>query len=165
MKTDQFVKKLKELDFVDYVQDSDLHIVIYLERSILADISKLSEFAVNTNAKGFKHLSLDARKELSSLIQEYTSTPILEREYATPFSVNPGDLVIYNKPNSAMVFFVEALDIDADGNIESILLVDGRKDKFFGREFEDQSVQSVKESLDDFYREFKLIAKKENLEN
>lgn len=69
--------------------------------------------------------------------------------------VNEGDLVIRKGEHEAKVYFVESVDDDG------ILLVNGIKDEFFT----DLDERSVGEgSINYFYENFRLLAKKENLE-
>ncbi len=69
--------------------------------------------------------------------------------------VNEGDLVIRKGEHEAKVYFVESVDDDG------ILLVNGIKDEFF-TDLYDRSVGE--ESINYFYENFRLLAKKENLE-
>lgn len=69
--------------------------------------------------------------------------------------VNEGDLVIRKGKHEAKVYFVESVDDDG------ILLVNGIKDEFF-TDLDDRSVGE--ESINYFYENFRLLAKKENLE-
>lgn len=69
--------------------------------------------------------------------------------------VNEGDLVIRKGEHEAKVSFVESVDDDG------ILLVNGIKDEFF-TDLDDRSVGE--ESINYFYENFRLLAKKENLE-
>lgn len=69
--------------------------------------------------------------------------------------VNEGDLVIRKGCHEAKVYFVEGVDDDG------ILLVNGIKDEFF-TDLDDRSVGE--ESINYFYENFRLLAKKENLE-
>ena len=69
--------------------------------------------------------------------------------------VNEGDLVIRKGEHEAKVYFVESVDDDG------ILLVNGIKDEFF-TDLDDRSVGQ--ESINYFYENFRLLAKKENLE-
>lgn len=69
--------------------------------------------------------------------------------------VNEGDLVIRKGEHEAKVYFVESVDDDG------ILLVNGIKDEFF-TDLYDRSVDE--ESINYFYENFRLLAKKENLE-
>ncbi|EGP0013773.1 DUF1642 domain-containing protein [Enterococcus faecium] len=68
--------------------------------------------------------------------------------------VNEGDLVIRKGEHEAKVYFVESVD-------DGILLVNGSKDEFF-TDLDDRSVDE--ESINYFYENFRLLAKKENLE-
>lgn len=69
--------------------------------------------------------------------------------------VNEGDLVIRKGEHEAKVYFVEAVHEDG------ILLVNGIKDEFF-TDLVDRSIDE--ESVSYFYKNFRLLAKKENLE-
>ena len=69
--------------------------------------------------------------------------------------VNEGDLVIRKGEHEAKVYFVESVDDDG------ILLVNGIKDEFF-TDLDDRSVGE--ESINYFYENFRLLAKKESLE-
>lgn len=69
--------------------------------------------------------------------------------------VNEGDLVIRKGEHEAKVYFVESAGDDG------ILLVNGIKDEFF-TDLDDRSVGE--ESINYFYENFRLLAKKENLE-
>lgn len=69
--------------------------------------------------------------------------------------VNEGDLVIRKGEHEAKVYFVESVDDDG------ILLVNGIKDEFF-TDLDERSVGE--ESINYFYENFRLLAKKENLE-
>ena len=69
--------------------------------------------------------------------------------------VNEGDLVIRKGEHEAKVYFVESVDDDG------ILLVNGIKDEFF-TDLDERSVDE--ESINYFYENFRLLAKKENLE-
>ncbi len=69
--------------------------------------------------------------------------------------VNEGDLVIRKGEHEAKAYFVESVDDDG------ILLVNGIKDEFF-TDLDDRSVDE--ESINYFYENFRLLAKKENLE-
>lgn len=68
--------------------------------------------------------------------------------------VNEGDLVIRKGEHEAKVYFVESVD-------DGILLVNGSKDEFF-TDLDERSVDE--ESINYFYENFRLLAKKENLE-
>ncbi|WP_288227486.1 DUF1642 domain-containing protein [uncultured Enterococcus sp.] len=69
--------------------------------------------------------------------------------------VNEGDLVIRKGEHEAKAYFVESVDDDG------ILLVNGIKDEFF-TDLDERSVGE--ESINYFYENFRLLAKKENLE-
>lgn len=71
------------------------------------------------------------------------------------WAVNEGDLVIRRGCHEAKVYFVESIDDDG------ILLVNGIKDEFFTDEPERAADE---ETLSYFYGNFRLLAKKENLE-
>lgn len=71
------------------------------------------------------------------------------------WAVKEGDLVIRKGCHEAKVYFVEWVDDDG------ILLVNGIKDEFF-TDLDDRSVGE--ESINYFYENFRLLAKKENLE-
>lgn len=69
------------------------------------------------------------------------------------WDVSVGDLVIRKGDNEAQVYFVEGIDIDGYSElITSILLVNGIKDEFY------------EDNIDHFFRNFRLLAKKGNLE-
>lgn len=88
---------------------------------------------------------------------EYYFEPVLlntRRLDLTTFPVTIGDLVIRKGEHEAKVYFVEA--IDADG----VLLVNGIKDEFYSDG--DEGIQD--NNLEYFYSNFRLLAKKENLE-
>ena len=78
-----------------------------------------------------------------------------EVEEEPKWVVNEGDLVIRKGEHEAKVYFVESVDDDG------ILLVNGIKDEFF-TDLDDRSVGE--ESINYFYENFRLLAKKENLE-
>lgn len=78
-----------------------------------------------------------------------------EIERAPKWEVYVGDLVIRRGSHEAKVYFVEAIDDDG------ILLVNGTKDEFFTNS-EDRSIDE--ETVDYFYTNFRLLAKRENLE-
>ena len=78
-----------------------------------------------------------------------------EVEEEPKWVVNEGDLVIRKGEHEAKVYFVESVDDDG------ILLVNGIKDKFF-TDLVDRSIDE--ESVSYFYKNFRLLAKKENLE-
>lgn len=71
------------------------------------------------------------------------------------WAVKEGDLVIRKGCHEAKVYFVESVDEDG------ILLVNGIKDEFF-TDLDERSVGE--ESINYFYENFRLLAKKENLE-
>lgn len=68
---------------------------------------------------------------------------------------NEGDLVIRKGEHEAKIYFVESIDDDG------ILLVNGIKDQFF-TDLPERAVGD--ESVSYFYKNFRLLAKKENLE-
>ncbi|UDM72637.1 hypothetical protein [Vagococcus fluvialis] len=73
--------------------------------------------------------------------------------YVPRWNVSEGDLVIKRGQGEAKVHFVEALDEDLNFEITGVLLVDGRADVHF-----------EENEVDDFFREYRLLAKKDNLE-
>ncbi|MDT2759288.1 hypothetical protein [Enterococcus xiangfangensis] len=85
-------------------------------------------------------------------LQAYTDGYEVEE---SKWVVNEGDLVIRKGEHEAKVYFVEGVDDDG------ILLVNGIKDEFF-TDLDDRSVGE--ESINYFYENFRLLAKKENLE-
>lgn len=78
-----------------------------------------------------------------------------EVEEEPKWIVNEGDLVVRRGEHEAKVYFVEAVHEDG------ILLVNGYKDEFF-TDLVDRSIDE--ESVSYFYKNFRLLAKKENLE-
>lgn len=78
-----------------------------------------------------------------------------EVEEEPKWVVNEGDLVVRRGEHEAKIYFVEAVDEDG------ILLVNGIKDEFF-TDLVDRSIDE--ESVSYFYKNFRLLAKKENLE-
>ncbi|MDV2517684.1 hypothetical protein [Enterococcus faecalis] len=78
-----------------------------------------------------------------------------EIEKPKQWVVNEGDLVIHKGEHEAKVYFVESIHEDG------ILLVNGIKDEFF-TDLDDRSVGE--ESINYFYENFRLLAKKESLE-
>ena len=78
-----------------------------------------------------------------------------EVEEEPKWAVKEGDLVIRKGEHEAKVYFVESAGDDG------ILLVNGIKDEFF-TDLDDRSVGE--ESINYFYENFRLLAKKENLE-
>ncbi len=78
-----------------------------------------------------------------------------EVEPIPKWEVNVGDLVIRKGKHEAKVYFVEGADDDG------ILLVNGIKDEFYTDE-DDGAIGD--ETLDYFYENFRLLAKRENLE-
>lgn len=163
MKTEYFIKEIKKIKGVTRIYKIDNILRIIVGDWCIAEISTVNQFDIDIK---MSVLPLD-REKLFKLITQYSSTPIAEREYAKPFKVENGDLVISNKPNAAVVYFVECVDPtpDFDGYMESILLINGRKDEYFGRTCEEETEYSVREDMDRFYRNFKLLAKRENLED
>ncbi|OTO71301.1 MULTISPECIES: DUF1642 domain-containing protein [unclassified Enterococcus] len=78
-----------------------------------------------------------------------------EVEEEPKWVVNDGDLVIHRGEHGAKVYFVESVDEDG------ILLVNGIKDEFF-TDMPERAVGD--ESVSYFYKNFRLLARKENLE-
>lgn len=78
-----------------------------------------------------------------------------EVEEEPKWVVNDGDLVIHRGEHEAKVYFVESVDEDG------ILLVNGIKDEFF-TDMPERAVGD--ESVSYFYKNFRLLARKENLE-
>lgn len=72
----------------------------------------------------------------------------------TIFELSVGDLVIRKGAHEAKVYFVEAVDEDG------VLLVNGINDELYSNE--ESGVQD--NNLEYFYDNFRLLAKKENLE-
>lgn len=77
-----------------------------------------------------------------------------EVQEVSRFQVSKGDLVIRKGPNEAKIHIVEAISDD------SILLVNGVRDEFYATDDEG----GPDNDLDYFYSNFRLFAKKENLE-
>ncbi|MDT2640441.1 DUF1642 domain-containing protein [Enterococcus dongliensis] len=90
-------------------------------------------------------------KSLEILIKMQDGYEVEESKWV----VNEGDLVIRKGEHEAKVYFVESVDDDG------ILLVNGIKDEFF-TDLDERSVGE--ESINYFYENFRLLAKKENLE-
>lgn len=90
-------------------------------------------------------------KPIETLIRMIDGYEVEESKWV----VNEGDLVIRKGEHEAKVYFVESVDDDG------ILLVNGIKDEFF-TDLDDRSVDE--ESINYFYENFRLLAKKENLE-
>lgn len=86
-------------------------------------------------------------------LQAYTDGYEVEEE--PKWAVKEGDLVIRKGEHEAKVYFVEGVDDDG------ILLVNGIKDQFF-TDLPERAVGD--ESVSYFYKNFRLLAKKENLE-
>lgn len=98
------------------------------------------------------------RISLSLAVSDFTKGSLKYMKDNTPkrceqYEVEEGDLVVKKGKHEAKVHFVESLDINDDGQITSILLVDGRADMFFDSD-----------CIDDFFNEYRLLVKKENLE-
>lgn len=72
----------------------------------------------------------------------------------TIFDLSVGDLVIRKGAHEAKAYFVEAVDEDG------VLLVNGINDELYSNE--ESGVQD--NNLEYFYDNFRLLAKKENLE-
>jgi hypothetical protein len=85
----------------------------------------------------------------------FTELHIPDEVEESKWVVNEGDLVIRKGEHEAKVYFVESVDDDG------ILLVNGIKDEFF-TDLDERSVGE--ESINYFYENFRLLAKKENLE-
>ena len=101
-------------------------------------------------------------EEFYDWLSDYDHMHDLARAYLDGYEVeeskwvvNEGDLVIRKGEHEAKVYFVESVDDDG------ILLVNGIKDEFFT----DMSERAVgDESVSYFYKNFRLLAKKDNLE-
>lgn len=78
-----------------------------------------------------------------------------EVEEDPKWTVNEGDLVVRRGEHETKIYFVETVHEDG------ILLVNGIKDEFF-TDLVDRSIDE--ESVSYFYKNFRLLAKKENLE-
>ncbi|EHK2906377.1 DUF1642 domain-containing protein [Enterococcus faecium] len=96
-------------------------------------------------------LDVAENKPIETLIRMIDGYEVEESKWV----VNEGDLVIRKGEHEAKVYFVESVDDDG------ILLVNGIKDEFF-TDLDDRSVDE--ESINYFYENFRLLAKKENLE-
>lgn len=72
----------------------------------------------------------------------------------TIFELSVGDLVIRKGAHEAKVYFVEAVDEDG------VLLVNGINDELYSND--ESGIQD--NNLEYFYDNFRLLAKKENLE-
>lgn len=96
-------------------------------------------------------LDVSKNKPIETLIRMKDGYEVEESKWV----VNEGDLVIRKGEHEAKVYFVESVDDDG------ILLVNGIKDEFF-TDLDDRSVDE--ESINYFYENFRLLAKKENLE-
>lgn len=164
MKTEQFIERVTQINSITKMYEENNILMIEVGDWCVGEISSTIQFDAKTRMSA---VPFSDREVLFKLITQYSSTPIAEREYAKPFKVENGDLVISNKPNAAVVYFVECVDPtpDFDGYMESILLINGRKDEYFGRTCEEETEYSVREDMDRFYRNFKLLAKRENLED
>lgn len=98
------------------------------------------------------------RMSLSLAISDFTESSLRYMKDNTlkrceQWEVEEGDLVVKKGKHEARIHFVEGLDTNVDGQITSILLVDGRADIFFDSD-----------CIDDFFNEYRLLVKKENLE-
>ncbi|WP_277903782.1 DUF1642 domain-containing protein [Enterococcus lactis] len=96
-------------------------------------------------------LDVSKNKPIETLVRMKDGYEVEESKWV----VNEGDLVIRKGEHEAKVYFVESVDDDG------ILLVNGIKDEFF-TDLDDRSVGE--ESINYFYENFRLLAKKENLE-
>ncbi|HAQ1082757.1 TPA: DUF1642 domain-containing protein [Enterococcus faecium] len=96
-------------------------------------------------------LDVSKNKPIETLVRMKDGYEVEESKWV----VNEGDLVIRKGEHEAKVYFVESVDDDG------ILLVNGIKDEFF-TDLDDRSVDE--ESINYFYENFRLLAKKENLE-
>ena len=104
-----------------------------------------------TQEQGEELLAWATRQSYETLLSLYNGYKVEESKWV----VNEGDLVIRKGEHEAKVYFVESVDDDG------ILLVNGIKDEFF-TDLDDRSVDE--ESINYFYENFRLLAKKENLE-
>ncbi|ELB36598.1 DUF1642 domain-containing protein [Enterococcus faecium] len=104
-----------------------------------------------TQEQGEELLAWATRQSYETLLSLYNGYEVEESKWV----VNEGDLVIRKGEHEAKVYFVESVDDDG------ILLVNGIKDEFF-TDLDDRSVDE--ESINYFYENFRLLAKKENLE-
>ncbi|WP_395520827.1 hypothetical protein [Enterococcus faecium] len=104
-----------------------------------------------TQEQGEELLAWAKRQSYETLLSLYNGYEVEESKWV----VNEGDLVIRKGEHEAKVYFVESVDDDG------ILLVNGIKDEFF-TDLDDRSVDE--ESINYFYENFRLLAKKENLE-
>ena len=98
------------------------------------------------------------RMSLSLAISDFTESSLRYMKDNTlkrceQWEVEEGDLVVKKGKHEARIHFVEGLDTNVDGQITSILLVDGRADILFDSD-----------CIDDFFNEYRLLVKKENLE-
>lgn len=104
-----------------------------------------------TNSVLYQWFAKSENKPIETLVRMKDGYEVEESKWV----VNEGDLVIRKGEHEAKVYFVESVDDDG------ILLVNGIKDEFF-TDLDDRSVDE--ESINYFYENFRLLAKKENLE-
>lgn len=142
VKVPKFVGEL--LDYYRNSTDVDLLALLICFKDWYFRKDKLSE-----NEEAIDWLVRHPEKFMKAWLDGY------EVEKEPKWVVNEGDLVIRKGEHEAKVYFVESVDDDG------ILLVNGIKDEFF-TDLDDRSVGE--ESINYFYENFRLLAKKENLE-
>ena len=85
MKTDELVKKLKELEYIVMV-DSE-RIIIKDSKDWIAVINKTKIGSINTTFDGFDRLPEKRKIELLNIINKYCITPIPERNVIKKYIV------------------------------------------------------------------------------
>ena len=120
---------------------------------------KICQFGFGKDFEDVKHERTS--QDLSEWVRQHREDAInavlngYEVEEEPQWVANEGDLVVRRGEHEAKVYFVESIDEDG------ILLVNGIKDAFF-TDLDERSVGE--ESINYFYENFRLLAKKENLE-
>lgn len=83
MTTKEFIKKVKELEFVKNVSYNDSYILIFNHRkALLAVVYPDKRYCANTNYISFEQLSEDKQHRLFKLCTKYVFTPIEKRNTA-----------------------------------------------------------------------------------
>lgn len=140
-------------EYTEYEALSDsIHFTIYRLYAKYTGKNKYTE----------KNSDLEARKSVLGWL-EYDRSNYFKlvdavrygyRILVTKWLVSEGDLVVRKGKHEAKIYIVEYIDE------ESVLLANGIQDEFYS----DNGEEASAESLDYFYENFRLLAKKENLE-
>jgi len=111
MKTSELIERVLEIDGVEYVDDNSCGVFLAIkgiDKMTLAGVKTKEMHAIDTSYRFFSNLAFSERKELFSLLVEYATTPLEEREepkkYKLRHKLTKSEYLNYSDVDSKLLF-------------------------------------------------------------